>query len=107
MTRRLVLAPDQVRSVRADPRFEAAWVASQDGADPGWRAAGRCLSVDPGTFFPDPPELAERAVRVCHGCPVAGPCLATALATAEPEGIWGGTTPHERRAMRVVWTGRC
>lgn len=107
MTRRLVLGPDQIRAVRRDPRFVAARRAEQSRPDPGWRARGRCLVLDPGTFFPDAPEEADTAVAACRGCPVAGPCLASALATAEPEGVWGGTTPAERRAMRVVWTGRC
>lgn len=106
MTRRLVLAPEQVTKVRRDPRFVAARSAVRS-PDPGWRARGRCLSVDPGTFFPDPPEEAGSAVAVCRQCPVAGPCLAAALTTAEPDGVWGATTPQERRAMRVVWTGRC
>lgn len=107
MTRRLVLGPDQVRAVRRDPRFVAAAAAERARHDPGWRARGRCLALDPTTFFPDPPEQVETAIAACANCPVAGPCLAAALRTGEPEGIWGGTTPGERRAMRVVWTGRC
>ncbi len=107
MTRRLVLAPEQIRAVRRDPRFVAARSAEQSRPDPSWRARGLCLALDPGTFFPDAGEQVDPAVRACRDCPVAGPCLAAALRTAEPEGVWGGTTPLERRAMRVVWTGRC
>ncbi len=107
MTRRLVLAPEQVRAVRRDPRFVAARRAEQGPSDPLWRAQGRCLALDPGTFFPDPPDSVDAAVRTCAACPVAGRCLAAALVNGEPEGVWGGTTPAERRAMRVVWTGRC
>lgn len=107
MTRRLVLAPEQVRAVRRDPRFVAARRAQDAPRDPAWRTQGRCLALDPTTFFPDAPDQVEAAVTACRACPVAGTCLATALATGESEGVWGGTTPAERRAMRVVWSGRC
>lgn len=42
-------------------------------------------------------------MRVCLGCSVAGPCLASALDGGELDGVWGGTTPQERRVMRQVW----
>jgi hypothetical protein len=38
------------------------------------------------------------AVAWCVGCPVRVECAAYAIAAAERFGIWGGTTPAERRA---------
>jgi WhiB family redox-sensing transcriptional regulator len=75
--------------------------------DSQWRAAGRCIKVAPEAFFPEHATEAVTALRMCGKCKVSGHCLAAALATAEPEGVWGGTTPAERRRMRVVWSGRC
>jgi WhiB family transcriptional regulator, redox-sensing transcriptional regulator len=38
------------------------------------------------------------AVAWCVGCPVRVECAAYAIAAAERFGIWGGTTPAERRS---------
>lgn len=35
-----------------------------------------------------------------------GPCLAWALQVGDCHGVWGGTTPRERRAMLVAWRER-
>jgi WhiB family redox-sensing transcriptional regulator len=40
------------------------------------------------------------AKAICARCPVAADCLAWALGAGEPAGIWGGTTPEERRLSR-------
>lgn len=42
----------------------------------------------------------EAARTICRSCPVQDACLAYALSAVEPDGIWGGTTPDERRRMR-------
>jgi len=34
---------------------------------------------------------------------VQGACLAWALDAGDCHGVWGATTPRERRAMSVVW----
>jgi hypothetical protein len=34
---------------------------------------------------------------------VQGACLAWALNVGDCHGVWGGTTPRERRAMLVAW----
>ena len=105
MTRRLVLAPEEARRVSRDIRYRAA-KASAQAPDPLWRARSACAAVEPSTFFPDAEGRPDAALAMCQKCSVAGHCLAAALTTAEPEGVWGGTTPEERRRMRVVWTGR-
>lgn len=84
-----------------DPRLLQARTARSD--DPTWRTRGRCRSVDPETFFPLPTEPAEPALSFCHGCDVQADCLAAALDAGDCEGVWGATTPRERRAMLVAW----
>jgi WhiB family redox-sensing transcriptional regulator len=61
--------------------------------------------MDPELFFPvgeAGPALmqAEAAKRICASCPVRANCLASALRAGESAGIWGGTTPEERRILR-------
>jgi WhiB family redox-sensing transcriptional regulator len=70
-----------------------------------WRSAGACATADPDLFFPISTyaagaRQAERALRVCAGCPVRRPCLEFAMRTGEKEGVWGGTTPEERIRLR-------
>jgi WhiB family redox-sensing transcriptional regulator len=58
---------------------------------------------DPDLFFPDPTdrEGIDKAKRICAGCPIAFDCLETAMADSDLRkwGIWGGTTPEERKTM--------
>jgi WhiB family redox-sensing transcriptional regulator len=60
--------------------------------------------VDPELFFPityeGPSALAQitQAKAVCRDCDDKVPCEERALRTPGMDGIWGGTTPEERRA---------
>jgi len=45
-------------------------------------------------------------MTLCGTCAVQGPCLAWALQVGDCHGVWGGTTPRERRAMLVAWRER-
>ena len=38
--------------------------------------------------------------KVCAHCPVSRQCLSHAITTPETVGIWAGTTPSRRMAMR-------
>ena len=67
--------------------------------DLAWKAEGACRWVDPELFFPISDSDAEPAKHVCGSCAVQERCLEHALSTREAEGIWGGFTPSERRAM--------
>jgi WhiB family redox-sensing transcriptional regulator len=72
---------------------------------PWWTSAAACRDSDPELFFPEgttgpASQQAERAKQVCRSCPVRTPCLAFALEGSVGFGIWGGTTPEERLAMR-------
>jgi hypothetical protein len=54
-------------------------------------------------FFPAPSEAADVALALCRTCEVQGACLAWALDVGDCHGVWGATTPRERRAMLVAW----
>ncbi|MEV1070163.1 WhiB family transcriptional regulator [Streptomyces sp. NPDC050263] len=70
-----------------------------------WRERAACLRVDPDLFFPvghTGPALdqIEEAKAVCGRCPVLEQCRDWAVEVGQVEGIWGGTTESERRALR-------
>ncbi|MEU1621071.1 WhiB family transcriptional regulator [Streptomyces sp. NPDC008238] len=70
-----------------------------------WREAAACSEEDPELFFPisgsglGMVQIGE-AKAVCHRCPVRERCLEWALGAGPMEGVWGGTTEAERRAMQ-------
>lgn len=77
----------------------------------------KCVSF-PGTRYYDPwfgsadvlqaedADEMEEAKKICHGtidgrpCPLLAQCLEFAVVNNERFGVWGGTTPEERRAIR-------
>jgi len=101
MTRARMPRPHEVAAARQDPRLQRA--LAERHVDEAWRTRGVCRSIDPETFFPAPNEPAESAVALCRTCDVQGPCLAWALEVGDCHGVWGATTPRERRAMLVAW----
>jgi WhiB family redox-sensing transcriptional regulator len=101
MTRARMPRPHEVAAARRDPRLLRA--LTERRIDDAWRTRGVCQSVDPETFFPAPSEPADSAVALCRTCDVQGSCLAWALEVGDCHGVWGATTPRERRAMLVAW----
>lgn len=101
MTRARMPRPHEVAAARRDPRLLRAIRDRQN--DETWRTRGACQTVDPETFFPAPSEPADTAVALCRTCDVQGACLAWALEVGDCHGVWGATTPRERRAMLVAW----
>ena len=101
MTRARMPRPHEVAAAKRDPRLIRAFLERDD--DGAWRTRGVCQSVDPETFFPAPSEPADAAVALCRTCEVQGACLAWALDVGDCHGVWGATTPRERRAMLVAW----
>ncbi len=70
-----------------------------------WLHRAACLKEDPDLFFPigeagPAQDQVEDARRVCHGCVVREPCLAWALEVGVADGVLGGLTGVERRALR-------
>jgi len=56
-------------------------------------------------FMPANAKISKADCRaakdLCLMCPVREGCAEHALRTGEPEGIWGGLTPKERKAVAV------
>jgi len=103
MTRARMPRPQEVAAARRDPRLLRAFQERQ--YDLSWRARGVCQTVDPEVFFPAPSEPADAAIALCNTCEVQGACLAWALDVGDCHGVWGATTPRERRAMLIAWRG--
>lgn len=64
-----------------------------------------CRDADPEIFFPISATGAaagqvQQAQAICARCPVAAECLDWAQRMGLGDGVWGGTTPEERRALR-------
>lgn len=79
------------------------------GALPNWERAV-CRSMDPESFFADENvELANPSiVAACNRCEITAQCLAWAIANNETFGVWGGTTPKQRRQLnRPIARLRC
>ncbi len=72
-----------------------------------WVDLAACREVDPEIFFPISTTGAalgqiHEAQAICTRCPVAADCLDWALRIGQDHGVWGGTTPEERRALRTI-----
>lgn len=70
-----------------------------------WRDTMACRKEDPELFFPNGTTglwalQIEQAKAVCRRCPSRGACLAFALDENIDDGIFGGFTERERRALR-------
>lgn len=64
-------------------------------------AQALCTQADPEAWFPETDGNAAPAQAVCHTCPIIARCLDLALSMpASLDGVWGGTTPNQRRALR-------
>jgi WhiB family redox-sensing transcriptional regulator len=72
-----------------------------------WRHKAACRAEDPELFFPAGTsgpaiEQMNEAKAVCRRCPVSSACLNYALTTGQNDGVWGGMTEAERRALRTT-----
>jgi hypothetical protein len=67
----------------------------------GWKRRAACYDRTDLDWFADVPS--PDCAALCAVCPVAGECLSEALGRdreSDP-GVWGGTSPSERWAIRV------
>src|SRR5260370_35814387 len=76
-------------------------------AGANWREDAACRDADPDLFFPigtTGPALRQiqAARRICRTCPAQTRCLAWALDHGVTDGVWGGTTEDQRRAIRSL-----
>ena len=72
--------------------------------DRRWKRYAACRDLPTSLFFPG--QYASRAriaeaTKVCDRCEVRQACLDHALANADLQGIWGGTTEGNRRDVRM------
>jgi WhiB family redox-sensing transcriptional regulator len=74
--------------------------SSLTGRMPKFRDRAVCAEVDPEMFFPDKGQSPRAAKKICLGCESRTQCLEWALSRGEEFGVWGGTTPTERRDLR-------
>lgn len=108
----MALAWQSIDLRSADP-FEAEHLGDPqdlvDGVDtflrllqrPSWHARAACRGQGIGKWFPTKGQPAAPAVEVCESCPVRTECRAYALEVGpELDGVWAGTTPMSRRALR-------
>lgn len=62
----------------------------------------------PEFFFPQRDSMNQIhleirvAKDVCARCPIVAECLEYAIVGEEAYGIWGGTTPEERRSLKAT-----
>jgi WhiB family redox-sensing transcriptional regulator len=73
-----------------------------------WRLDASCRSIEPSLFFPigvtrQAHDQIGAAKQICATCPVTRPSLEFAIATNQDNGVWGGTSEEERRALRRKW----
>ncbi len=72
-----------------------------------WREDAACRDADPDLFFPigtagNSLRQVDQAKRICRRCLAQNQCLAWALENGITDGVWGGTTENERRAIRSL-----
>jgi hypothetical protein len=88
-----------VQVMNVDQHYEALAKAIHD-AD----TIPPCQVTDPEIWFADHESAIYEhrvAKKFCESCPVKVPCRDYAIVAVEAFGIWGGTTPRERQAVRV------
>jgi WhiB family transcriptional regulator, redox-sensing transcriptional regulator len=90
-----------------EPATPAAEVSTAKPLPRSWVDLAACREVDPEIFFPISTTGAalgqiHEAQAICARCPVAANCLDWALHIGQDHGVWGGTIPEERRALRTT-----
>ena len=70
-----------------------------------WRNRAACLDEDPELFFPvgntGPALLHIREAKaVCRRCDVVEQCLQVAIDSSKDNGVFGGLSEDERRALK-------
>jgi WhiB family redox-sensing transcriptional regulator len=93
-------SPPELTPVLLAPTFDA-----RSPILMSWRDRAACLGVDPEPFFPIGNTgtallQIEEAKVVCRRCEVVEPCLSWAVESRQEEGVWGGLSADERRAVK-------
>ena len=66
-----------------------------------WVQRAACVGRDDVNFFLDDDTDGGYgpALALCRTCVVVEPCLAAAVGRREQFGVWGGTTPSQRKKL--------
>ena len=65
-----------------------------------WTQQAACRGTETEIFYPVTSDEEAEALSICATCPVRAQCLDYAIRNRETYGIWGGTTPEQRRRIR-------
>ncbi len=71
-----------------------------------WRELASCKGIDTNIFVPKDRgagtgrNVYAKARKFCDSCPVKNECLMFALESKMEFGMFGGTTPRERRSIK-------
>ena len=68
---------------------------------PEWVEDALCARVSAELFFPPTGSSGREAKSICRTCPVRRPCRELALSDPKLDGVWGGTTVNDRKAIRM------
>jgi WhiB family transcriptional regulator, redox-sensing transcriptional regulator len=81
-------------------------VPARREGDWDWQFDAACRGLDTSAFYhpenergPSRERRERQAKAVCARCRVVEQCLAWALTTREPYGVWGGLSAEERERM--------
>jgi WhiB family redox-sensing transcriptional regulator len=105
LTRGEILAHDAAANLRSRTRALMAPGESETPLAallrrPAWQARAACRGTGPDAFFVDRGADTSAVAKLCARCPVAGECLAFALADPNLKGHWAGTSERERIRLR-------
>ena len=64
-----------------------------------WAAEAACKGSKGALFYAENENEERKAKAICGLCSVRVECLEFALASREPDGIWGGLNPRQRRRL--------
>jgi len=69
---------------------------------PTWMRHAACTrdAFDPEWWWPNSRAVDDNtklAMLICRSCKIRDLCLDFAIANGEPEGVWGGCTPSQRK----------
>jgi WhiB family transcriptional regulator, redox-sensing transcriptional regulator len=85
--------------------MERVWESNRDCRDAP-EAFHPIDPLTPDTDINPATNMYDRARIICSTCPVIRNCLTYAVDAKEDLGMWGGTTPEERRRLRMRGGGR-
>lgn len=75
------------------PSSQFQWIPGE------WVTDALCAQVDPELFHLRDGQSGRAAKKVCDLCEVKAMCLAFAVVVDDPNAVYGGKTPNQRKAL--------